>query len=70
MKCLHKKDHRLLRKVAGAQRYLEVAAGTLKELIKAKKKKTLPNSFNSSFERVSRTTSNSTYHWMLAPHSL
>lgn len=39
MKCLHKKDHRLLRKVAGAQRYLEVAAGTLKELIKAKKKK-------------------------------
>lgn len=35
----------------------------------SKKRGTLPKSFNSLFEIVSRTTSNSTYHWMLAPVS-
>lgn len=62
MRCLHREDSRLLRKVAGAQRYLKVAAGALKQLIKAEKKITVPNSFNGSFEMVSRTTGNSTRH--------
>lgn len=37
---LHLKCHEVVaqERVAGAQRYLKVAAGTLKELIKAKKK--------------------------------